>query len=105
MRSPIILALTLLAGAACSAGTPSTSADATLERDLKLASMATLALTPPPASNFTTLETMPLHAPSPARRPQAAQGGSRLVSSPRPTASAAVTEQRQDAGEAAEASV
>lgn len=105
MRSPLILAVTLVAGAACSSGSTSVAADPDLARDLQLASMATLALPPSPASDLSALETMPLSAPAPATRPRAARSGSRRVSSPRATAPSAVTDQPQEQADAAGASV
>lgn len=93
MRSPLVLAVTLVAGAACSTGSTSVAADPELTRDLQLASIATLALPPAPVSNLSTMETTPLSAPAPATRPRAARSGPRRVAAPRPTAPAAVTEE------------
>lgn len=106
MRSPIILAVTLVASAACSSGSTSVAADPDLARDLQLASMATLALPPSSATNLSPLETAPLAAAAPATRPRVASSGRRRVSAPRATAPSAVTEEVQaDADADAEASV
>lgn len=100
MRSPLILAVTLAAGTACSSGSTSVAADPDLARDLQLASMATLALQPSSAANLSPLETTPLAAPAPATKPRAARSGPRRVSARRPTAPSAVTEEVQVEAEA-----
>lgn len=88
MRSPAIFTASLLTlGAACS-GSDTSAVDAALQRDLQLASTASIALLPPPSAQSMALEMAPLPAPAPAVRSQALATGPRRVASRRPAATA-----------------
>ena len=88
MRSPAFFTASLLTLAAACSGGDASVVDATLQRDLQLASTASLALLPPPSAQSLALELAPPAAPVPAVRPRAASSGPRRVASRRPTAPA-----------------
>lgn len=102
MRSPAIIAASLLATVAACTGSTAAAPDAALARDLQLASTTTLALAPSPAYPLASVETPPVAAPSPAPRPRAAVSGSRRVQSPRATTASAPSAQPAEESEGTE---
>ncbi|HEU5173510.1 MAG TPA: hypothetical protein VFT96_02070 [Gemmatimonadaceae bacterium] len=79
----------LIVAAACSDGRSETLVDASLERDLKLASTETFALAPAGANSTMALETAPPTTEVAAPKPRRATTGPRRVRSPQPTVAAA----------------
>ena len=79
----------LIVAAACSDGRSETLVDASLERDLKLASTETFALAPAGAHATMALETAPPTTEVAAPKPRRATTGPRRVRSPQPTVAAA----------------
>lgn len=88
VRSPALFAASLLTLAAACSGSDTSAVDATLQRDLQLASTSSLALLPTPSTQSLALELAPPAAPAPAARPRASTSGPRRVASRRPTAPA-----------------
>lgn len=85
MRSPALFAASLVTLAAACSGSDTSAVDATLQRDLQLASTSSLALLPTPSTQSLALEMAPPAAPAAALRPRASTSGPRRVRSARPT--------------------
>lgn len=83
--APLLLAV----AAGCADGRSETLVDASLERDLKLASAGSFAMAPAATDSLMLLDAAPPAAVTPAPKPRAATSGSRRVNSPRPTIASA----------------